>query len=333
MIGTGRGNNWPGPSWGAPAPHHRICVDFLAAVPILQFLCIPCVLINLYYRRLSSGRVLAPRAAANQGAYVVAMLSGARSSSHRLALPLFDAVRVAAAARCLLGEAPAAAATAALSAALAAEPAPVWPPQQVQQNQRQDRQQQQQEQQQEQPAAATAKMERKPLAPPGYSRTFYKRQLPSPPAIEFASDRGKAGGSHVLPCITSAQPPGNEGRMCLVLALAPFQPAAALPPLVPGTRCRCSARAATLGAPSVHALSGLGLSSRGTSTCNCMAPKAPSLSWVSPAVSPASAGKQVFAEALAAGTMNNFFKLIEQFRTQVGRRVHETVWPGLGAAV
>jgi hypothetical protein len=25
----------------------------------------------------------------------------------------------------------------------------------------------------------------------------------------------------------------------------------------------------------------------------------------------------VFAEALAAGTMNNFFKLIEQFRTQV----------------
>ena len=38
-------------------------------------------------------------------------------------------------------------------------------------------------------------MERKPLAPPGYSRTFYKRQLPSPPAIEFASDRG----SWVLP--------------------------------------------------------------------------------------------------------------------------------------
>lgn len=31
------------------------------------------------------------------------------------------------------------------------------------------------------------------------------------------------------------------------------------------------------------------------------------------------AGKQVFAEALAAGTMNNFFKLIEQFRTQVRR--------------
>lgn len=51
-------------------------------------------------------------------------------------------------------------------------------------------QQQQQQQQQLQPV----KMERKPLAPPGYSRTFYKRQLPSPPAIEFASDRGKAGG-------------------------------------------------------------------------------------------------------------------------------------------
>ncbi|EFN53566.1 hypothetical protein CHLNCDRAFT_25686 [Chlorella variabilis] len=34
-------------------------------------------------------------------------------------------------------------------------------------------------------------MERKPLAPPGFSRTFYKRQLPSPPAIEFASARGK----------------------------------------------------------------------------------------------------------------------------------------------
>ncbi len=68
MIGTGRGNNWPGrPSWDAPAHHHRICVDFRAAVPILQFLCIPCVLINLYYRRLLSGRVLAPRAAANQG--------------------------------------------------------------------------------------------------------------------------------------------------------------------------------------------------------------------------------------------------------------------------
>ena len=31
-----------------------------------------------------------------------------------------------------------------------------------------------------------------------------------------------------------------------------------------------------------------------------------------------SAGKQVFGEALAAGTVNNFFKLIEQFRTQVG---------------
>ncbi|KAI3424114.1 hypothetical protein D9Q98_009475 [Chlorella vulgaris] len=59
-------------------------------------------------------------------------------------------------------------------------------------------------------------MESAPLAPPGYSRTFYKRQLPSPPAIAFASDRGK----------------------------------------------------------------------------------------------------QVFAQALAAGTMNNFFKLIEQFRTQ-----------------
>jgi hypothetical protein len=32
-----------------------------------------------------------------------------------------------------------------------------------------------------------------------------------------------------------------------------------------------------------------------------------------------SAGKQVFAQALAAGTMNNFFKLIEQFRTQASR--------------
>lgn len=35
------------------------------------------------------------------------------------------------------------------------------------------------------------KME-KPLAPPGLSRTFYKRQLPSPPSIEFASAKGGA---------------------------------------------------------------------------------------------------------------------------------------------
>lgn len=38
--------------------------------------------------------------------------------------------------------------------------------------------------------APVASMESAPLAPPGYSRTFYKRQLPSPPAIAFASDRG-----------------------------------------------------------------------------------------------------------------------------------------------
>lgn len=41
-----------------------------------------------------------------------------------------------------------------------------------------------------QQAEPPKKMEHKPLAPPGFSRTFYKRQLPSPPAIEFASDRG-----------------------------------------------------------------------------------------------------------------------------------------------
>ena len=59
----------------------------------------------------------------------------------------------------------------------------------------------QQQQQQPQQPQAPPKMERKPLAPPGYSRTFYKRQLPSPPAIEFASDRGAhrrgRAGSHV----------------------------------------------------------------------------------------------------------------------------------------
>ncbi len=86
--------------------------------------------------------------------------------------------------------------------------------------------------------------------------------------------------------------------------------------------------------PCPYALSVLGLSSRGAATCNCIALKAYTLYWGHlPAISPASAGKQVFAEALAAGTMNNFFKLIEQFRTQVGRRLHKTVWPGLGAAV
>lgn len=31
-----------------------------------------------------------------------------------------------------------------------------------------------------------------PLAPPGFSRSFYKRPLPCPPAIEFSSDEGKA---------------------------------------------------------------------------------------------------------------------------------------------
>ncbi|RMZ52137.1 hypothetical protein APUTEX25_001527 [Auxenochlorella protothecoides] len=30
-----------------------------------------------------------------------------------------------------------------------------------------------------------------PLSPPGVSRTFYKRQLPCPPAIEFSSEQGK----------------------------------------------------------------------------------------------------------------------------------------------
>lgn len=52
----------------------------------------------------------------------------------------------------------------------------------------------QQQAQQLSAAQAGAAMERKPLAPPGYSRTFYKRQLPSPPAIEFASDRGERAG-------------------------------------------------------------------------------------------------------------------------------------------
>ena len=40
-------------------------------------------------------------------------------------------------------------------------------------------------------AVLAGRMERKPLAPPGYSRTFYKRRLPTPPAIEFASDQGE----------------------------------------------------------------------------------------------------------------------------------------------
>ncbi len=39
-------------------------------------------------------------------------------------------------------------------------------------------------------ATATRKMD-KPLAPPGRARTFYMRQLPTPPAIEFASERGE----------------------------------------------------------------------------------------------------------------------------------------------
>ena len=42
------------------------------------------------------------------------------------------------------------------------------------------------------PQAAKPKME-KPLAPPGLSRTFYKRILPSPPSIEFASPKGRQG--------------------------------------------------------------------------------------------------------------------------------------------
>lgn len=74
------------------------------------------------------------------------------------------------------------------------------PAQQQQQEQQAQAQAQQQQQAQQPP-----KMERKPLAPPGYSRTFYKRQLPCPPAIEFASDRG-ARPCWLMGRLTAAMP-------------------------------------------------------------------------------------------------------------------------------
>ena len=52
---------------------------------------------------------------------------------------------------------------------------------------------QQQHQHQQQPAMS------KPLAPPGLSRTFYKRQLPSPPSIEFASAQGERARRRAAP--------------------------------------------------------------------------------------------------------------------------------------
>ena len=57
----------------------------------------------------------------------------------------------------------------------------------------------------------SAKMERKPLAPPGFSRTFYKRQLPSPPAIEFTSARGE--GAPLAASLPAAALPGLNAHM------------------------------------------------------------------------------------------------------------------------
>ena len=85
---------------------------------------------------------------------------------------LIDAAGLAATSGCRLGDC-----TAHATAAAATEGAPASGASSPRQHQQQQPQQ-------------AARMERKPLAPPGYSRTFYKRQLPSPPAIEFASDRG-----------------------------------------------------------------------------------------------------------------------------------------------
>lgn len=122
-----------------------------------------------------------------------------------------------------------------------------------------------------------ARMERKPLAPPGYSRTFYKRQLPSPPAIEFASERG-------------------ELRFVMLSRRAP---------------CRRLAKS-----QHTTTIKGWAQAQRRCHRTAASFPCPPSLP--EPCLLASAAGRQVFAEALAAGTMNNFFKLIEQFRTQVG---------------
>lgn len=272
---------------------------------------------SLHSKHLSN-RLLLAAAVPPPRAYVsaVTMLSAARSSSHRLPLPFCDTLRAAAAARCLLGPTPTACA-----AEAAAEPALVYPPQQVQQNQRQDWQQQQQQQaQQQQPAAAAAKMERKPLAPPGYSRTFYKRQLPSPPAIEFASERGEEAGDSGRHSSLALTPDRSVVKNVPVKRRRP-------PPSWQRASPFCSAACAarTLALQRQRRRRG---SPTGTGRClpvpwrSVLHPDSAQHAQIQtlPGPCPAaatSAGKKVFAEALAAGTMNNFFKLIEQFRTQV----------------
>ena len=58
---------------------------------------------------------------------------------------------------------------------------------------------------------AMERQPQKPLAPPGFSRTFYKRQLPSPPAIEFASEQGVCPPARRPP---AARPPSAHLPAC-----------------------------------------------------------------------------------------------------------------------
>ena len=98
-------------------------------------------------------------------------------------------------------------------------------------------------------------------APTGSSRTFYKRELPCPPATAFSSKQGMHNCLKHWCCFTDI--------WCKMGALA------------------------------------------------VMVVCAPSLSFtLTPWRHTSHAGKQLFAEAFAAGTMEGFFKLVEHFRTQ-----------------
>ena len=120
----------------------------------------------------------------------------------------------------------------------AAPPQP-QPQQQQREQQQQQRQQPPDQQTAQPPAAAAQRMERKPLAPPGYSRTFYKRQLPSPPAIEFASEQGALWSRGWVLRLRN----GCCGGLCRCASLQGQHPcmAAARQCRVQGAHCRPSA--------------------------------------------------------------------------------------------